>query len=61
VRDNQSATKVNTIRPGKLASLLAKGEAKPVERRDEWHSQSTEKGGQHELVGWLVAEWESKC
>jgi hypothetical protein len=28
VRDNQSATQVNTIRQGKLASLLASGEAK---------------------------------
>ena len=31
MRNNQSAMKVNTIRPGKLASLLAKSEAKSVE------------------------------
>jgi hypothetical protein len=28
VRDNQSATQVNTIRPDKLVSLLAKGKEK---------------------------------
>jgi len=31
VRDNQSATQVNTIRQGKLVSLLAKGETKSAE------------------------------
>jgi hypothetical protein len=60
VRDNQSATQVNTIRQGKLASLLAKGEVKSEENRNEWHSQNTGKGGYIELVGWLVAEWRSK-
>jgi hypothetical protein len=51
---------VNTIRPGKLASLLAMSEAKSEENRNGWHSQNTEKGGYTELVGWLEAEWESK-
>ena len=31
MRDNQSATQVNTIRPGKLARLLALREAKSVQ------------------------------
>jgi putative multiple sugar transport system substrate-binding protein len=45
VRDNQSATKVNTIRPGKLASLLVKSEAKSAGQRNERHSQNTGRGG----------------
>jgi len=52
---------VNTIRQGKLASLLAsEGSQVRAEDRNGRHSQSTEKGGRPELVGWLVAEWESK-
>src|ERR1700693_4960155 len=31
-----------------------------AEERNGRHSQSTEKGGRPEFVGWLVAEWESK-
>ena len=49
----QSATQVNTIRPGKLARLLGVHEAKSAKERNQRGSPSTEKGRRRGLSsGW---------